>query len=331
LASILVTGGAGYVGSHAAKMLARAGFQPLVLDNFKRGHAQAVKWGPFVQGDLADDALIRRIIQEHDIKAVLHFAAYAYVDESVRRPREYYQNNARNSLRLLDIMVDSGVRHIVFSSTCATYGNPETVPIPEDHPQRPVNPYGETKLLVERALNWYGGAYGISWMALRYFNAAGADPDGDLGENHNPETHLVPRAIQAALGQLPELQIFGGDYPTPDGTAIRDYIHVTDLAEAHVLALQHLMGGGRSEALNLGTGKGYSVREVIRMVESVTGRKVPVQEVGRRAGDPPTLVAQSSRAAEVLGWSPRYSDLETIVKTARAWQELGRSFGGGDG
>jgi UDP-arabinose 4-epimerase len=323
LASVLVTGGAGYVGSHAAKLLARSGHQPVVLDNLTRGHALAVKWGPFVQGDLANTGLIRRIIHEHDIQAVLHFAAYAYVEESVRTPREYYQNNARNSLGLLDTMVDCGVRHIVFSSTCATYGNPETVPIPEDHPQRPVNPYGETKLLVERALHWYGRAYGIGWTALRYFNAAGADPDGELGENHDPETHLVPRAIQAALGQLPSLQIFGTDYPTLDGTAVRDYIHVTDLAEAHVLALKHLIEGGGSEALNLGTGKGRSVREVIRVVESVTGRKIPVLETERRAGDPPTLVARSSRAAEVLGWLPRYSDLETIVKTAWVWQESG--------
>jgi UDP-glucose-4-epimerase GalE len=321
LVSVLVTGGAGYIGSHTAKLLARAGFQPVVLDNLTRGHAAAVKWGPLVCGDVGDAPLIRQIVQKHAIKAVLHFAASAYVGESMSAPRSYFFNNVRNTLALLDGVMDSGVKQIVFSSTCATYGIPETVLIAEDHPQRPVNPYGESKLFVERVLHWYGQVYGLRSVVLRYFNAAGADPENELGEEHDPEPHLIPRVIQAALGELLEVEIYGDDYPTPDGTAIRDYIHVTDLAEAHVLALQHLLRGDRNCALNLGTGRGHSVREVIRTVESVSGCKVNVRPKPRREGDPPMLVARSARAAELLGWTPRRSDLETIVRTALSWEE----------
>jgi UDP-glucose-4-epimerase GalE len=319
MVSVLVTGGAGYIGSHTAKQLARAGFRPVVLDNLSQGHREAVKWGPLIEGDLADPAAIRRAVEEHEVRAAVHFAASALVEESMRAPRDYFRNNVRNTLNLFDVLLDCDVRNVVFSSTCATYGMPETVPIPEEHPQHPVNPYGESKLFVERVLGWYGPAYGLRWMALRYFNAAGADLEGDLGEEHDPETHLIPRAVGAALGLLPPLKLYGTDYPTPDGTAIRDYIHVTDLAEAHVSAVKYLMAGGASRAINLGTGVGHSVREVLGTVESVCGRKVPVEPAGRRAGDPVSLVARSERATQVLGWSPRYSDLATIVKTAVAW------------
>ena len=319
--SILVTGGAGYIGSHAAKALAAAGFRPVVLDNLSRGHTHAVRWGPFISADIADSSLVRRTIEKHDIKVVLHFAASAYVGESMSTPRTYFLNNVRNTLTFLEAVADSSVNQIVFSSTCATYGIPEGLAVAEEHPQRPVNPYGESKLFVERVLHWYAQAYGLRWVVLRYFNAAGADPEGEIGEQHDPETHLVPRVIQAALGRLPEIEIFGSDYDTPDGTAVRDYIHVSDLADAHVLALQHLLRGGPNCALNLGTGRGHSVREVIDAVEKLSGRKVRVRIRPRREGDPPVLVARSSRAMELLNWSPRQSNLETIVRTALRWQE----------
>jgi UDP-glucose-4-epimerase GalE len=322
--SILITGGAGYIGSQTAKRVARAGLTPVVLDNLVYGHRQAVKWGPFVEGDLADSALVKQALVDHEVTSVIHFAAYAYVGESVSSPRKYFRNNVVNTLNLLDAMVDAGVRDIVFSSTCATYGEPREVPISESHPQNPVNPYGESKLVVEKILHWYGVAYGIRFAALRYFNAAGADPDGELGEDHDPETHLIPLAIAAALGRAKELSIYGSDYPTPDGTAVRDYIHVADLAEAHWLALGHLADQGGSVRLNLGTGRGHSVREVVAAVEKVSGRKVPVQEVGRRAGDPPMLVADAREAGKVLGWRPQYPELETIVDHAFRWHERRR-------
>jgi UDP-glucose-4-epimerase GalE len=320
--SILVTGGAGYIGSHTAKALSAAGFCPIVLDDLSRGHASAVKWGPFISADIADSLQVRRIIEKHDVKAVLHFAASAYVSESMTAPRKYFLNNVRNTLGFLEGVADSGVNQIVFSSTCATYGIPEGVSIAEEHPQRPVNPYGDSKLFVERVLHWYAQAYGLRFVTLRYFNAAGADPQGEIGEQHDPETHLIPRVIQAALGRLPEIEIFGNDYDTPDGTAVRDYVHVSDLADAHVLALQHLLRGGPNCALNLGTGRGHSVREVIDAVEKVSGRKVQTRILPRRQGDPPVLVARSSRAREILNWSPRRSSLETIVRTALRWQKF---------
>jgi len=321
LVPILVAGGAGYIGSHAAKALAAAGFRPVVLDDLSRGHRHAVKWGPFISADIADSSLVRRIIEKHDIKAVLHFAASAYVGESMLAPRKYFLNNVRNTLNFLEAVADSSVNQIVFSSTCATYGIPERLPVAEEHPQRPVNPYGESKLFVERVLHWYAQAYGLRWVILRYFNAAGADPEGEIGERHDPETHLVPRVIQAALGRFPEIEILGSDYDTPDGTAVRDYIHVSDLADAHVLALQHLLCGGPNCVLNLGTGRGHSVREVIDAVEKLSGRKVRVRIRPRREGDPPVLVARSSQAMELLNWCPRKSNLETIVRTAFRWQE----------
>jgi len=319
---ILVTGGAGYIGSHTAKALAQAGYEPVVFDNLSEGHRWAVKWGPLVEGDLSDGALLRHVVATYGIKAVIHFAAHAYVAESMHRPREYFRNNVTNTLGLLDALVEAGVCRIVFSSSCATYGIPRSVPITESHSQIPISPYGESKRAVERFLYWYGQAYGADWMALRYFNAAGADPDGEIGEDHHPETHLIPTAIQAALGERPVVEIYGTEYPTPDGTAIRDYVHVTDLANAHVLALQYLLGGGESAALNLGTGEGKSVREVIAAVERVTGQRVPVREAARRSGDPRVLVADPAKAGRVLSWSPQYSSLETIVETASRWHKV---------
>ena len=319
--TILVTGGAGYVGSHACKMLARAGYRPVVFDNLSRGRREAVRWGPLVEGDLADMTRLSAALAEHRVSAVMHFAAYAYVGESVTDPALYYRNNLGGTLSLLEAMRQAGVGEIVFSSTCATYGTPDAVPIREDSPQRPVNPYGETKLAIERALHWYGQAYGVRSAALRYFNAAGADPEGEIGECHEPETHLVPLVLQAALGQRPQIDIYGTDYPTPDGTAIRDYVHVQDLARAHLRALERLRGGGGNIAVNLGTGHGRSVREVIAAAEAATGCKVPAQAAPRRPGDPPALVADPSLAAEILGWRAQHSDLDTIIRTALSWQK----------
>ena len=316
---VLVTGGAGYIGSHAAKALAQSGYEPVVLDNLARGHREAVQWGPFIEGDLADRALLRDSLRRFEIGAVMHFAAYAYVGESMTKPELYFSNNVVNSLNLLEAMRETGVHRIVFSSTCATYGVPETVPIREEMPQRPINPYGESKRMVERMLHWYGSAHGFGHMALRYFNAAGADADGEIGEHHEPETHLIPLVLDAALSRRPHVEIFGTDYPTPDGTAIRDYIHVSDLATAHVLALKHLEQRGASGALNLATGRGHSVREVIAAAEHVTKRAIARRESERRPGDPPALVADAGRARALLGWTPRFSDLETIVATAWRW------------
>jgi UDP-glucose-4-epimerase GalE len=318
--AIMVTGGAGYIGSHACKALADAGYDPIAYDSLVRGHREAVRWGPLVEGDLADQALLVETIRRFQVAAVMHFAAFAYVGESMTQPELYFRNNVVNSLGLLEAMHETGVRMMVFSSTCATYGIPESVPIGENAPQRPVNAYGETKLMIERALHWHGIAHGLAHVALRYFNAAGADPKGEIGELHEPETHLIPLVLRAALGQRAAIEIFGTDYPTPDGTAIRDYIHVSDLADAHVRALAYLEQGGASTALNLATGRGYSVREVIAVAERVTGRRVPQREVGRRAGDPPALVANATRANELLGWTPRFSDLDTIITSAWNWQ-----------
>ena len=320
---VLVTGGAGYIGSHAAKALAKAGHEPLVLDNLSAGHRWAVKWGPLLEMDLKDAERLPLLMKQERIEAVMHFAASLLVGESVELPRKYYWNNVVNTLHLLDAMQDAGVKIIVFSSSAATYGNPQQVPIPEDHPKDPVNPYGETKLAMERALQWYGNAYNLKWMALRYFNAAGADKEGELGECHDPEAHIIPLTIKAARGERSHVEIYGTDYPTPDGTALRDYIHVTDLGDAHVRALEHLAGGGQSRALNLGTGQGYSVREVITAVGKISPRPVPFREGPRRAGDPPVLVADASNAAKILGWKPKYSELESIIRDAWNWHSKG--------
>lgn len=316
---ILITGGAGYIGSHTAKTLAARGCHPIVLDNLSAGHRWAVRWGPLVEGDIADQQLVKDTIRLHRVQGVIHFAANAYVGESMEQPQKYFHNNVSNALSLLHAIMDSGVRDIVFSSTCATYGIPQRLPIDENHPQVPVNPYGESKLFVERALGWYAKAHGIRFVSLRYFNAAGADPAGEIGECHDPETHLIPLAIRAARDGFPPLKIFGDDYETPDGTAVRDYIHVCDLAEAHVRALAYLEKGGESTAINLGTGTGRSVYEVLRAIHKVSGRRAPVQIRERRLGDPPIVVANATKACKLLGWKPRFISIDEIIETAWRW------------
>jgi len=314
--NILVTGGAGYIGSHAAAAIEKSGHTPIIFDNLSAGHLWAVESSKFIEADLAAKSSIRRAIEEYHIDAVIHFAAHAYVGESVVHPRKYFQNNAVNTLNLLDVMLDLAVKCIVYSSTCAIYGIPERMPISEEHPQRPVNPYGESKLFIERVLDWYGKAYGLRWVALRYFNAAGAS--GQLGECHDPETHLIPLAIDAALTGVP-MSIFGTDYPTEDGTAVRDYIHVDDLASAHIAALEYLIKKSASRAFNLGTGRGYSVRQVLDMVERVGKKPVPYRAADRRPGDPAVLVADNRAAIELLGWKPQRSSLREIVESAWLW------------
>jgi UDP-glucose-4-epimerase GalE len=311
-------------------LLAQMGCEPVVFDNLSTGHSWAIKWGPLVRGDLQNAPLLRSTLGQYRIQAVIHFAASAYVGESMRKPRQYFQNNVVNSLNLLDVLVDAGIQDIVFSSTCATYGMANTVPISEDHPQVPVNPYGESKRFLERALYWHGEAYGLRSVALRYFNAAGADLEGEIGEMHNPETHLIPLAMDVASGSRPSLDVYGTDYPTPDGTAIRDYIHVTDLAAAHVLALKYLLDGNNSVALNLGTGKGHSVREVVAEIERASQQRIEIREAPRRPGDPPILVADPRRAKELLGWQPRHSGLDAIVESAWSWHKAhgGRTAAG---
>jgi UDP-glucose 4-epimerase len=315
---ILVTGGAGYIGSHAVKLFLSRGHDVWVYDNLCEGHRAAVPADRLVVADLQDVHRLDQLLLERRIEAVVHFAAFTYVGQSVRDPGKYYQNNLVNTLNLMEALRRHGIGRFVFSSTCATYGIPAQVPITEDEPQRPINPYGNSKLAVERALADYAAAYQWGYAALRYFNAAGASPDGAIGEDHDPETHLIPLVLQAILGQRPAIEIFGTDYPTPDGTCIRDYIHVDDLAEAHLLALERLQPG-QELRYNLGTGRGYSVREVIRIAEQVAGKPVPIQQGPRRPGDPPSLVASSERIQRELGWRPRYAELPPIIETAWRW------------
>lgn len=317
--SILVAGGAGYIGSHACKLLERQGYHPVVLDNLVRGHRWAAKWGTFVEADLADRQVVKQVLLAHRIRVVLHFAAYAYVGESVHEPGKYYRNNVANTLSLLEAMVEAGADRIIFSSTCATYGEPRSLPIVEEHPQDPINPYGRTKLVVEGMLRDFETGHGIRHVNLRYFNAAGADPDGEVGEDHDPETHLIPLVLDVAQGKRPHISMFGSDYPTRDGSCVRDYIHVVDLADAHLLAMDHLLSGGASRSFNLGNGLGHSVREVVETARRVTGRPIPLVEEPRRPGDPATLVGGSNRIRTELGWKPRYADLATIVETAWKW------------
>jgi UDP-glucose-4-epimerase GalE len=318
--SILVTGGAGYIGSHTCKALAQAGFTPIVLDNFSTGHGWAVRWGDVITGDLADQELLVNVLKKYDIQAVVHFAASIEAGESMRRPEKYFRNNLVNTLNLLEAMVQTGVDTLIFSSTCAIYGNPQWLPLTENHPQNPVNPYGETKRAMEQALHWFSQAHGLQYAALRYFNAAGADLEGELGECHDPETHLIPRVLFSLLGGEP-VQIFGTDYDTHDGTAVRDFIHVTDLAHAHVQALHRVQKTRNNLAVNLGTGRGYSVRDVITTVERVTGQSVPLTTAPRRLGDAPMLVADVTFAQQVLDWHPQHSDLDTIIQTAWKWHQ----------
>jgi UDP-glucose-4-epimerase GalE len=319
MSAILVTGGAGYVGSHACKALAAAGYTPVAYDNLGRGHRELVRWGPLEVGDLADRARLDEVFARHRPEAVMHFAAFAYVGESVQDPALYYRNNVGGTLELVEATRRAGIKALVFSSTCSTYGVPARMPIDEDTPQRPINPYGATKLAIERMLADYGAAYGLRSASLRYFNAAGCDPDGETGELHDPETHVIPRVLMAAAGEIEHVEVFGTDYPTPDGTCLRDYIHVADLARGHVRALDYLQRGGATTAVNLGTGRGFSVREVIAAAEQVTGRRIPVREAPRRPGDPPVLVADPARARALLGFAPRYTELAPMVATAWRW------------
>jgi UDP-arabinose 4-epimerase len=317
--NILVTGGAGYIGSHTCKRLAAQGYAPVTYDNLVNGHRGAVQWGPFEHGDILDRARLDEVIAKYEPEAVIHFAAHAYVGESVADPGKYYRNNVAGALNLIEALRVRGTDRIIFSSSCATYGIPPSVPITEDTPQNPINPYGMSKLVVERMLADFGAAHGLRWVALRYFNAAGADPDGEIGEDHDPETRIIPVVLAAADSKTEPFTVFGTDYDTPDGTCVRDYIHVSDLADAHVKALQALDDGAASQALNLGTGTGYSIMQVIEAARAVTGLDVPFVTGPRRPGDPAALVADASRAREVLGWRPEHGELNDIVSTAWKW------------
>lgn len=320
--SILVTGGAGYIGAHVCKALAKAGFLPITYDNLSTGHAYAVKWGPFVQADLTDKEALHGTFQKYQPKAVLHFAACALVVESVANPGKYYRNNLVSSLALLEAMRDYKVPHLVFSSTCAIYGQPQFTPLTESHPTTPINPYGKSKFMVEQILADFETAHSIRTAALRYFNVAGADLQTEIGENHDPETHLIPSVIQAALGIKKEIVVYGTDFPSRDGSAVRDYIHVQDLADAHVSALNWLLANDKSVQINLGTGTGHSVLEIINAVQKFCGKPLPVRLEMRRAGEPSNLTADNARAKELLGWTPRFSDLPNLIESAWKWHQL---------
>ena len=322
---VLITGGAGYIGSHANKLFLKNGQETIVLDNLIYGHKECVTGGTFIEGDLSDTELLDSIFTNYKIDAVIHFAAFAYVGESVEKPAKYYRNNVANTINLLDAMVKHKVKFFIFSSTCATYGVPDKMPITEDIPQAPINPYGASKWMVERIVKDYSMAYGLSFCIFRYFNAAGCDPDIEIGEWHVPETHIIPLVLDAALGRRDHIEIFGTDYDTPDGTCIRDYIHVTDLANAHYLAYDYLKKGGESVFLNLGTKNGVSIREVIEKARTITGKEIKVVEGKRRAGDPPILIGSREKAEKVLGWVPKYSDLDTVISTAWMWHR--KKFG----
>jgi UDP-glucose 4-epimerase len=318
---ILIAGGAGYIGSHANKLFNQRGYDTVVFDNLVYGHRSFVRWGDFVLGDLSDRDQLRLCFSKYPIEAVMHFCAFAYVGESVTNPAKYYRNNVINTLNLLDTMREFDVSYIVFSSTCSTYGIPQCIPFTEDHPQSPINPYGWSKFMIEQILKDYDSAYGIKHVSLRYFNAAGADPDAEVGELHNPETHLIPLILDTAAGKRPDVKIFGTDYETLDGTCIRDYIHVTDLSDAHTQALDYLRCGGPSDSFNLGNGHGFSVREVIRTAEIVTGCDIKSVEADRRAGDPPILVGCARKAQDILKWHPRFADLTAIIETSWRWHQ----------
>ncbi len=323
---VLVTGGAGYIGSHACKALALAGYEPVTYDNLVYGHRWAVQWGPFEEGDIQDRERLEAVLKAYNPNAVMHFAAFAYVGESVEDPAKYYQNNVYGTLTLLDAMRRRGVNQIVFSSTCATYGIPTEIPISDSHAQAPINPYGRSKLMIEHMLRDYVHAYGLSAISLRYFNAAGADPEGTIGENHDPETHLIPNILRTAKGELAYVSIYGDDYDTFDGTCVRDYIHVTDLADAHVLALEYLKKHGSYTAYNLGTETGNSVKEILTAAESVVGKSIPTRIEPRRPGDPPILVANAACAKRALHWQPTYTTITQIIDTAWNW-ELSKPVG----
>lgn len=321
---ILVTGGAGYIGSHVVQLLLKSGYEVLILDNLVCGHQDIVETVlkvPLIVGDIQNRALLREIFATYPITAVMHFAAYAYVGESIQNPAKYYRNNVNGTLTLLESMVEASVNYFVFSSTCATYGVPQQIPVTEKELQRPINPYGASKLMAEQILRDFNRVYGLKSVCFRFFNAAGASLDGQLGEDHQPEPHLLPLVLLAALGQKDSVSIFGTDYPTPDGTCIRDYIHVLDLAQAHLLGLQYLLNGGQNETFNLGNGNGFSIRQVIEMAQEVTGRTLKVVEKERRLGDPPILVSSSEKARRILGWQPQYSDLKVMLSHAWQWHQ----------
>ncbi|MDD2970821.1 MAG: UDP-glucose 4-epimerase GalE [Lachnospiraceae bacterium] len=319
--AILVCGGAGYIGSHINKQLHKEGYETIVFDNLVYGHREAVKWGNFIPGDLKNIEDIENVFKKYEIEAVFHFAAFAYVGESVQEPEKYYYNNVANTLNLLHVMKKYNCNKIIFSSTCATYGEPEKVPITEDMPQNPINPYGATKLMMERIFKDYHNAYGLQFVVLRYFNAAGADPEGEIGESHNPETHIIPLVLDAASGKRADIKVFGNNYNTPDGSCVRDYVHVYDLATAHLLALKYLQNGGESDFFNLGNENGSSVLEVIESVKKITGKEFKVVVTDRRDGDPAKLVGSSAKAQKVLGWKPIYADIDSIVAHAWKWHE----------
>ncbi len=322
--TILVTGGAGYIGSHAVLALQDAGYEVVILDNLVYGHRELVETVlkvELIEGDVTNRTLLDQIFQSREIAAVIHFAAYAYVGESVSHPAKYYRNNVVGTLTLLEAMCDAGIKNFVFSSTCATYGVPEAIPIVENQRQQPINPYGMTKLMVEHILDDFNQAYGLKSVRFRYFNAAGADPQGRLGEDHQPETHLLPLVLLTAMGKRDSISIYGTDYDTPDGTCIRDYIHVNDLAQAHILGLEYLLKGGNTDVFNLGNGQGFSIREVIEAARVVTGRPIAVTLADRRPGDPPVLVGSGEKAKRVLGWKPEYADLKTILTHAWQWHQ----------
>ncbi len=317
--TILIVGGAGYIGSHANKELNKRGYKTVVFDNLSKGHREFVKWGDFFKGDLANKKKLEACFKKYPIKAVMHFGAFAYVGESVDDPAKYYINNVTNTLNLLEVMRKHNVKHFIFSSTAATFGEPLKIPINEKHSQIPINPYGRTKKIIEDILKDYSHAYGLKYIALRYFNAAGCDPDSEIGELHKPETHLIPLILDAAIGRRKDIKIFGTDYKTPDGSCVRDYIHVSDLADAHIKALEYLFKGGKSDSFNLGNGKGFSVKEVIEVAKKITGRKIRIIETKRRAGDPAVLIASSLKAKKLLGWKPQFNRLSAIMETAWNW------------
>ena len=322
--TILVTGGAGYIGSHAVLALKQAGYEVVILDNLVYGHQDLVEQVlkvELIEGDTGDRDLLDKLFKSRDIAAVMHFSAYAYVGESVSNPAKYYRNNVIGTITLLEAMLEAEVKNFVFSSTCATYGVPQIVPIPEDHPQNPINPYGATKLMVERILSDFNEAYDFKSVRFRYFNAAGADPSGLLGEDHNPETHLIPLVLLTALGKRESISIFGTEYPTDDGTCVRDYIHVSDLADAHVLGLEYLLKGGDSTFFNLGNGNGFSVKEVIQTARQITGKEIKAVECDRRPGDPPALIGSGEKARKILGWHPQYTSIKDIMTHAWEWHQ----------
>ncbi|MCK5267139.1 MAG: UDP-glucose 4-epimerase GalE [Spirochaetes bacterium] len=318
---VLIVGGAGYIGSHTVKELHKKGHEILVLDNLVHGHKEFLKWGKFVNADLENIKQLRSIFKKYPITSVIHFASYINVGESVTDPKKYYINNVTNTLNLLNVMIEYSVRHFIFSSTCATYGTPVSIPIDENHPQNPINPYGQSKLMIEKIIEDYSNAYDFSYVSLRYFNASGADQDGEIGEWHNPETHLIPLVLDAAINKRDSISIYGTDYDTSDGTCIRDYIHVTDLADAHIKALEFLKSGGKSTAFNIGTEKGYTVREIIEEAQKITQREIKIVETGKRKGDSTILVSKSAKIKDTLKWEPQHSSLNEIIQSAWNWHK----------